>query len=159
MTPREIIVLLLCIGVLAYSFWRFFLRKPDYGEMSSRDRKTLRKRVRYYRKLPRNEKRRFEKSVLAFMHEVDINGVNIEVTQLDKLLVASSAVIPLFGFPDWHYPNINEVLLYEGKFDHDYQVNDSDSNILGMVGSGAMNRMMILSKPDLHRNFKQSRGR
>lgn len=58
-----------------------------------------------------------------------------------KRRVAASAVIPLFGFPGWRYRHLNEVLLYPDTFDEDYQVQNARRNIIGMVGSGAMNRI------------------
>jgi Mlc titration factor MtfA (ptsG expression regulator) len=79
--------------------------------------------------------------------------VNTEVDITDKLLVASSAAIPVFGFPNWDYTFLDEVLLYPGSFDRGYEINSKDETITGMVGSGSMEGKMILSKPSLHRGF------
>ncbi len=90
-----------------------------------------------------------------FIKQVDIHGRGFEADDGDKLLVASSAVIPLFGFPGWQFRNIDEVILYPHRFNHDYDSSNKgeDHNILGMVGEGVMNRTMILSKPALHQGF------
>jgi Mlc titration factor MtfA (ptsG expression regulator) len=85
---------------------------------------------------------------------VRIHAVNTEIDDIDKLLVASSAVIPVFNF-DWHYYNLRDVLLYAGTFNKDeFSVTAAERNVLGMVGTGAMQRMMILSKPALRQGFK-----
>ena len=77
----------------------------------------------------------------------------IEVNITDKLLVASSAAIPVFGFPNWDYTFLDEVLLYPASFDRQYRIKSGEEVITGMVGSGNMERKMILSKPALHRGF------
>jgi MtfA peptidase len=68
--------------------------------------------------------------------------------------VASSAVIPVFGFPEWDYTFLDEVLLYPGTFDSKYTINSKEETITGMVGSGTMEGKMILSKPSLHSGFE-----
>jgi len=111
--------------------------------------------VRYYQKLNMADRERFEQEVESFLQQVRITGVDTDVTDEERILVAASGVIPIFGFPGWHYPNLNEVLLYPGTFTdkYDFKEQTPDHNIMGMVGSGAMNRVMILSKPALHEGF------
>jgi hypothetical protein len=63
-------------------------------------------------------------------------------------------VIPAWGFRDWSYNNLSDVLLYEEAFDSQHFAGaHSRHNVLGMVGSGAMERVMILSKPALRDGF------
>lgn len=114
----------------------------------------LANKVAYYQNLSAEEKDRFEQAILQFFKDVDVTGVETELTDTDRLLVAASATIPLFGFPGWRYHNLNEVLLYGTTFNHDYQTEGEERNILGMVGTGAMQRMMILSKQALHQGFE-----
>jgi Mlc titration factor MtfA (ptsG expression regulator) len=110
--------------------------------------------VSYYRKLNNTDKLRFENRIKEFLSYVRIHGVHTEIDDLDKLLVASSAIIPAFGF-DWHYYNLKDVLLYADTFNSDeFSVTAKERNILGMVGTGAMQQMMILSKPALRQGFK-----
>jgi MtfA peptidase len=113
----------------------------------------LEEKVLFYHNLPPGEKRRFEHDVSRFIKNVRITGVQTEVDITDKLLVASSAAIPVFGFPDWDYTFLDEVLLYPGSFDRNFTINSREETITGMVGSGAMEGKMILSKPSLHRGF------
>jgi MtfA peptidase len=110
-------------------------------------------RVLFYHNLSPDDKKRFEKDVNRFIKKVRITGVDTNIDITDKLLVASSAAIPVFGFPDWDYTFLDEVLLYPGSFDSKYTINSRDETITGMVGTGTMEGKMILSKPSLHRGF------
>jgi len=117
----------------------------------------LDQKVPFYQNLNDSDKKRFENDVVRFISNVRITGVRTDVDITDKLLVASSAVIPVFGFPDWDYTFLDEVLLYPGSFDSKYTINSKDETITGMVGSGGtMEGKMILSKPSLHSGFSNS---
>jgi Mlc titration factor MtfA (ptsG expression regulator) len=116
-------------------------------------KKILDENVLFYHNLSPSDKQRFEQDVVRFFSQVRITGVHTEIDITDKLLVASSATIPVFGFPEWDYTFLDEVLLYPGAFDRNYTINSREETITGMVGSGAMEGKMILSKPALHRGF------
>lgn len=115
----------------------------------------LREHVRFYRDLSAEKRPEFRRRILEFLSEVYIDGVQIEINDLDKLLIASSAVIPVFGFKEWHYYNLTGVLLYPDYFDEDMQFADTDKdrNIGGLVGSGRFERKMILSRKALYAGF------
>lgn len=113
----------------------------------------LEDKVNFYRNLDQSQKLQFESDVYRFLSDVKVNGVKVEVTVEDRLLVASSAVIPLFGFPTWTYKHLNEVLLYPGHFDRDFNIKSDKEVITGMVGNGPMEGKVILSKPSLHLGF------
>ena len=117
----------------------------------------MQKNVRYYRRLKPSEQQRFERKVQEFLQDVEITGVETSVDDLDRLLVASSAVIPIFGFPKWsHYPHLREVLLYPNAFNGDtFQTQGKDRRVLGMVGWNYMHGKMILSKAALRQSFIQ----
>ncbi len=146
------------VALLAAWWWLFFKKKKSITKKFPDEwNSILMQKVNFYRQLPEPEKVRFKKSVQEFLDQIQITGVGIEVDDIDRLLVAASAVIPLFGYPGWHYRNLNEVLLYEGTFNYDYETKKGDErNILGMVGSNSMNRMMILSKPALRHGFEDN---
>jgi Mlc titration factor MtfA (ptsG expression regulator) len=97
--------------------------------------------------------------MIEFMEECRITGVDLELTDEDRILVAASAVIPIFGFPEWKYKNLKEVLVYPGSFNENYETAGTDRNIGGMVGWGPMNRTMILSKASLHQGFENEHGK
>lgn len=110
--------------------------------------------VAYYGTLDESEKERFRQLVKIFLDETRITGIRTDVDDLCRLLVAASAVIPIFGFPDWEYARLGEVLIYPGSFDSDYRSDGGDDQgILGMVGTGYLSGVMILSKPDLIGGF------
>jgi len=70
------------------------------------------------------------------------------------MLVASSAVIPIFHFSHWRYANIHEVLLYPSRFSETFETEGPDRSILGMVGTGYMEGKMVLSQQALKHGFK-----
>jgi MtfA peptidase len=118
-------------------------------------RNTLAQRVAYYGKLSAEEKVRFQQEVDAFIKDIKITGVKTEVTDEDRVLLAASAIIPIFAFPGWKYPNLNEVLIYPDHFDDRFSIEEgnADRNIQGMVGSGALHRMMVISQTALRDGF------
>ena len=128
-------------------------RRKTTGPFPTAWKNILDEKVVFYHNLGPEEKKRFEEDIVRFLHNVRITGVNTEIDITDKLLVASSATIPVFGFPDWDYTFLDEVLLYPGSFDSHYTINSKEETITGMVGSGYMEGKMILSKPSLHRGF------
>ncbi|XZF15550.1 zinc-dependent peptidase [Chitinophagaceae bacterium MMS25-I14] len=125
------------------------------GNLPQESKDLLEKNVRFYQKLDPAQKLQFEARLLDFLQHTTITGIGAEVTELDRLLVASSAIIPIFAFPDWRYNNIDEVLLYPTSFNKEYETGDQE-NVLGMVGNGAMQRQMILSQPALRSGFMRN---
>jgi Mlc titration factor MtfA (ptsG expression regulator) len=135
----------------------FVRRKPKpHVAFPNAWRKILDEQVLFYHNLTPDGKVRFEQDVMRFFNLVRITGVHTQIDITDKLLVASSATIPVFGFPEWDYTFLDEVLLYPAAFDRNYTINSQEETITGMVGSGVMEGKMILSKPALHRGFANS---
>ncbi len=113
----------------------------------------LAEHVRYYRDLPDDRKEEFETRVSQFLARITIEGVGVTVDDTDRVLVASSAIIPIFGFANWDYYRLTNVVLYDGNFSKDFE-ETSEQNVLGMVGQGgALQSSMALSKPALHAGF------
>lgn len=117
-------------------------------------RDILTNNVRYYQLLSAQEQRRFEYKVQEFLLNCKITGIGTPVHTTDKLLVAASAVIPIFAFKDWRYVHIKEVLLYASTFNKDFETEGPNRPIAGIVGSGYMEGKMILSKPALELGFR-----
>ncbi|MBU0528381.1 zinc-dependent peptidase, partial [bacterium] len=131
--------------------WRSW-KKPNEKFLTDW-RKILITKVSYYNNLNTEEKTRFEYKIQEFLQNVRITGISTDVDDTDRLLVAASAIIPIFAFTDWQYVNLSEVLLYPNQFDQDFQTEGGERRILGMVGTSYMNGKMILSKPALHHGF------
>lgn len=111
--------------------------------------------VRFYQLLSEENKVIFRKRMMRFLSEVHIEGVFLQLTDLDKILVAASAVIPVFGFSEWHYNNLSGVLLYPNHFNEDLEFHDEAKGkvIAGLVGTGRYENQMILSKKALYHGF------
>ncbi|HVI48694.1 MAG TPA: M90 family metallopeptidase [Chitinophaga sp.] len=146
---------LLLVGlILVLYFINLFIRRrlkknavPDgYGRI-------LQEQVQYYQQLTTADKARFEEKVERFLRRTHIEGVGTTVEPLDKVLVAASAIIPIFGFRDWEYFNLTNVILYPDTFNESYQYEGNRRHILGMVGSGPLNGQMILSQSALREGF------
>ena len=157
----------LLIILAAYIIYRFVFKTTRVDKKLLESpfpdewRNILSQRVLYYKNLPEEKKREFENRVKRFLATKKVNGADTPVTDTDKLLVAASAVIPLFAFPAYNYPNVREIVLYPNSFDEKFQTDDEvgQRNILGMVGDGFMNGVVVLSKPDLEAAFNGTRHR
>jgi len=109
--------------------------------------------VKFYRQLDEAGKERYEKRAEHFLSAVKITGVNAVVEDLDRLLIAAGAIIPVFGIPDWQYINLHEVLVYPGAFNQDFEQGGPDRPVAGMVGTGALQNVMIITKWQLRQGF------
>jgi hypothetical protein len=121
-------------------------------------RKLLLDHVYYFQNLNKNDQDRFEQMIVNFFSYVSIEGVNTNATDLDKVLVAASAIIPVFHFEKWKYYQLSNVLLYPDTFNREEFLQEGyEKDVLGMVGNGPLQRTMILSKPALHAGFRGGR--
>ena len=119
----------------------------------------LRTHVAFFRALDETGQARFRQLVQIFLSEVRITGIRTEVDDTVRVLVAASAVIPTFGFHDWAYHRLHEVLIYPDAFDDAYRTTGGKENtILGMVGLHHLSGVMILSKPALLAGFDHTSG-
>ena len=94
-----------------------------------------------------------------FLQTTNVECSYGEVSDGDRLLVAASAIIPVWGFIDWHYFNLKAVHLLPASFNERFECGQADSQITGMVGTGAMHGKMALSKPALYQGFENSRDK
>lgn len=129
-------------------------RKSGFKREPTRDfprewRNILEEKIAFYNRLSRSKKTEFERRVHIFLLNVKMVGVDTEVTHLDKILVASGAIIPIFGFSNWHYVNLKEVRLYKDKF----PIPGTDNMARGLVGWGAMEGKMFLSIKAVREGF------
>jgi Mlc titration factor MtfA (ptsG expression regulator) len=109
--------------------------------------------VKFYRQLDEDGKEKFEERIKQFLSAVQITGANAIVEDLDRLLIAAGAIIPAYTIPDWQYINLHEVLLYPGSFNADFDQGGADRPIAGMVGTGALQNVMVINKWQLRQGF------
>jgi len=157
-------ILWLLLGLSPVAYWwtrrRCFRRMAVMQQLFPDEwEKILRERVTFFTALDNAGKVRFRQLVQVFLDEVRITGIRTEVDATIRILVAASAVIPIFGFQDWEYHRLREVLIYPDAFDDAYRTRGgSDEQILGMVGLHHLSGVMILSKPALLAGFAPQPG-
>src|SRR5215211_6645267 len=109
--------------------------------------------VKFYARLNEDDKKKFEGRFQRFLSSVKITGANAEIEDLDRVLIGAGAIIPVFFIPDWEYINLREVLVYPGNFNQDFDQHGAERPISGMVGTGALQNVMIISKWELRQGF------
>ena len=165
-TSFELVLGTTVAGLMAFVLYRFLTRvsrrrarlrqKPFPSSWET----ILQREVSYFRTLDTSEQARFREEVVIFLNEKRITGIKTPIDDTVKVLVAASAIIPIFGFPGWEWDQISEVLIYPTTFNEQYEIGRvGNRDVLGMVGRGAMNRMMILSKPELLQGFRAAQDR
>lgn len=160
-----IIIAAIILLLLVFFAFRLFGKKqaiqPTNQPLENNYKNLLNQHVAYYQKLDDAGKAKFESMVASFIESIRIEGVGLEIEDLDRVLVASSAVIPIFGYNEWRYTNLTNVILYPDAFNNDFKFEGEDGsrNMLGMVGSGFMNGQMLLSRAALLSGFSASSGK
>jgi Mlc titration factor MtfA (ptsG expression regulator) len=128
-------------------------------EFPSTWRNVLIHKVNFYSALNPEDKKLFEFEIQEFLLNCRITGIDTNVEITDHILIASSAVIPIFAFPEWKYTNLQEVLLYSDSFNDEFKTKGKDRTILGMVGTGYMSGKMILSQKALRLGFSNEKDK
>ena len=128
-------------------------------------RRVLERRCDHYDRLPGELRARFEDDVRILIAEKRITGVEVEVTDELRLLVAASAVTLSVGWPGYEWDQLTEVLLYPDRFSRDYRVHvrvrtpetdngdedeDEGERLLGQTHAWGT---VILSVPALEESF------
>lgn len=154
------LIILAALVILGYLLAGKLKRKPKVaGPFPEQYRGLLIEHVEFYSNLGKDQQSEFEKRVQLFLAQVRITGVGTNVADLDRLLIASSAIIPIFGFSGWEYVNLREVLLYPDAFGNEFEQEGQHRHTLGMVGNGALNNVMILSQHELRQAFFNKTGK
>lgn len=150
----QISAVLLLIIFLSWLFWQSKKKKKIIQDFPPTFKAILAEKVSFYQSLNASDKTAFEKRMVQFLGRIRITGINTVVDDTDKVLVAASAIIPIFAFKNWEYNNLNEVLLYPDSFNEEFELETGkDRPVLGMVGNGPMQYVMILSQPSLRHGF------
>ena len=149
--------LIIIIIVVLFGLKLYFNKQKRIRDfqMPADTKQLLLEHIVFYRNLDDEQKIVFETRIKDFLSHVSITGVGTTVEDLDRILIASGAIIVIFAFPDWRYNNISEILLYKDAFNDSYQQHGNDRTILGMVGDGALHRQMILSQASVRESFQR----
>ena len=144
-------IIFFTIVTIAY-IWYYYKRKsqPNIASFPKVWTNILSERVLFYKNLDPVGQTMFEIRVQRFLNNKQVTGVDTEIDDTVRVLVASSAIIPTFAFPNFEYPNVNEVLIYSKAFNKNFETGEgADGNILGMVGNRFMKGIVLFSKPSL----------
>jgi Mlc titration factor MtfA (ptsG expression regulator) len=114
-------------------------------------RQLLERRYGYFSLLPEGLRLRFEDDLRLFLALKRITGVELDVTDELRVLVAASAVTLSLGWPDYDWSPLAEVLLYPHNFDRDYGYGRELSGQAHSWGT------VILSVPALQQSFDAGR--
>lgn len=152
----NIVLICLAIALMVFLFMRFGNVNKDKrkspGQMFPREwRNYLEQKVEFYQKLNRNDRYLFEYKVHEFLLNTNIEGKDTDVAEVDKVLIAASAVMPILRFKDWKYYNLDTIYLTPKAFG--FANEDPTKKAHGLVGYGAMEGKMIISKKALHLGF------
>ena len=158
----QAILIVITFIVLTLIIWVRVVRKRKKLEEKLKEvipelwRETLQQKITFYSKLEEGDKILFEKRVQRFLATKTIDGIDTEIDDTIRLMVAASAIIPTFAFPKYNYPGVRAILIYPNSFDEEFQTGRYEGHkevIMGMVGDRYMNGSVILSKPDLVKAF------
>ena len=126
-------------------------------------RTILAERVAFYLALTDAEKARFEQQTQVFLAHTRITGVQTEMDDTTRLLVAAAALIPVWGFPGWEYANLGEVLVVPDAWKlpdaPDQEVQPLQGTLLGSVQGFQNQHYMRLSKASLEQGFRDAADR
>ena len=157
------------LAAILYAFYQYVTadtrrrRAALAQEFPDSWRQVLAERVAFYLALSETERKRFEQQTQVFLATTRITGVQTEVDDTTRLLVAASALIPVFGFPDWEYRNLGEVLIVPDAWtlhdDPTREVKPLTGTLLGSVQGFQNQHYMRLSKASLEQGFRDGMDR
>jgi Mlc titration factor MtfA (ptsG expression regulator) len=108
----------------------------------------LRDHSAHYRRLPDRLQRAFERDVQRFIAKQRITGVETEVDDPLRFLVAASASTLSVAWPGYKWSELSEVLLYPDNFGRDYRFGQPE-----FAGQADVWGTVILSVPSLRQSF------
>ncbi|MBC8084077.1 MAG: zinc-dependent peptidase, partial [Hymenobacter sp.] len=157
------------VAVIGFLFYRYFTADSRRQAAALAEdfpaawRQILAGRIAFYLSLTAKDKLRFEKRVQVFLAQTRITGVQTEVDDVTRVLVAASAIIPVFGFPEWEYGKLSEVLVvpdaWQEKQDPNQEAAPLAGTLLGSVRNFQTSRYMHLSKASLEQGFRDALDR
>jgi len=149
-------ILFVLVLIIIIILFVFKPRRTETFALPDNYEELLNDYVSFYVNLSEEGRKKFDERLQKFLSAVKITGANAEVEDLDRILIGAAAVIPVYYIPDWEYINLKEVLVYPGNFNTDYEQHGTERMISGMVGTGGMENVMILTKWELRQGFINS---
>lgn len=148
-----IIIFIILVSIAGIGLSR--LRSKPVKTFPEHWHKILLEHVHFYTNLTSKRQKDFQKRMMQFLSEVYIDSVEVSLEELDTILIAASAVIPVFGFKEWHYSSLSGILLYPDNFNENFEFSEKENSrvIAGIVGTGRLEKQMIISKKALHAGF------
>jgi Mlc titration factor MtfA (ptsG expression regulator) len=149
-------MIVVAISVLIYNVFKAQLQDSwKVPEISFPEewRNVLNEYVEFYKYLNLEDQALFEYKTQEFLLNCQVIGRDIEVNNQDKVLIAASAIIPVFRLAHWRYTNLDEVHLVSNAFDFQLNTKGPNRSVLGMVGNGDLEGKMVLSKKALYLGF------
>ena len=150
------------ILVLLFPVWKLFDRKIGRRKwpvvrvsFATRLKRILGKRVSFYKALSSREKRKFEFRVMRFLQNHEITTAGTRMNETDLALVGASAVIPVFRFERWRYRGLDEVVVFGPSFDRNFSGTEEEGRVVGLLGTGDLDRKMFLCRDALRKGFAQ----
>jgi Mlc titration factor MtfA (ptsG expression regulator) len=145
---------LLIVGMILLAYRQMKKRRKLYRRLPDRDfpeqwTVILNKRVPFYQRLSASAKKDFEYKCHIFLLNHNITAQETVLTDLDRILIAAGAVIPIFRLEKWHYTMLKEVTVYPDKF----LIPDTDQMARGLVGWGAMAGQVWFSRKAIYEGF------
>ena len=157
-------VIIVAVLVLSFPVWKFFERKVGRRKwpavqvsFASRLKRILGKRVSFYKDLSTREKRRFEFRVMRFLQNHEVTTAGTRINETDLALVGASAVIPVFRFERWRYRGLDEVVVFGPSFDRNFAGTGEEGRVVGLLGTGDLDRKMFLCRDALRKGFAQEK--
>ncbi|KAA5822352.1 zinc-dependent peptidase [Algibacter amylolyticus] len=149
------VLVIVVITLLLYGIYHYKNSKPKkIYKIPDTWHKLLLSHVLFYKNLELSKEQALFRSKMArFLSETHVESVKFQLEELDVVLVAASAVIPVFCFDNWSYTNLTTVLIYPDHFNADYNFEGENRNIAGLVGTGRFKNQMILSRKALRLGF------
>ena len=156
------LVIIVAILVLLFPAWKLFERKLGRKKwpvikvsFATRLKRILARKVSFYRGLSSPEKRRFEYRVMRFLQNHEISTAGTRINETDLVLVGASAVIPVFRFDRWRYRGLDEVVVFGPSFDRNFAGTGEEGRVVGLLGTGDLDRKMFLCRDALRKGFSQ----
>ena len=160
---------LAALALVAYGFYRYATADARRtaaalaAAFPAAWRQILSERVAFYLALTPAEQVRFEQQTQLFLARTRITGIQTDVDDATRLLVAASAIIPVFGFPQWEYRNLGEVLIMPDAWtlpaDAAHELKPLQGTLLGSVQGFQNHHYMRLSKASLEQGFRDALDR